>query len=129
MAQRDLKSKISIVHAVKPAVIKTTATGAAVDLYGYESCTFAFIVGTVTDGTHTPKIQHSDTTTSGDFADVPADEQLGTLAAFETDVIQKCGYIGNKRYVRAVVTITDSPATGAAFGVAVIKGDAARLPV
>lgn len=126
--RKDQKSEITVVTAVAPAVIKTTQTSNAIDLQGYSAATVVLHVGTVTDGTHTPKLQESDTTTSGDFTDVAAANLSGTFAALESDTMQRIGYIGRKRYVRVVITVAGSPSTGGAYSACVVRGRPQSLP-
>jgi hypothetical protein len=52
-----------------------SVTGTGVDLQSYESAEVVITVGTITDGTHTPKLQESATSNSG-FTDVAAGDQL-----------------------------------------------------
>ncbi|MFS0739432.1 hypothetical protein ABC365_02285 [Brevundimonas sp. 3P9-tot-E] len=116
MATRDLVSSISPRPSIAPAVHAATVTGEPVDLNGYESATVSIVTGAIAgDGLFTFKLQDSDTTTSGDFEDVgPASEPL--LA----DEGYKAGYVGTKRYVRAVLTKTSG--TSIAAAVTIIRG-------
>lgn len=88
----------------------------------------AFVPGVVTDGTHTPTIEESADGSTG-WATVAAADTVGTLAALATGVVQRVGYIGIKRYIRAKVTVTGSPATGAVMGAMVIRGHARVEPL
>lgn len=93
--------------------------GTGVDLAGCEAITVVFQSGTVTDGTHTPKLQESDDNSS--FTDVAAGDQIGTLGVLVTNVPQAVGYRGVKRYIRPVITSAGTT-TGAIAGAAVIRG-------
>lgn len=120
--RNDFHNSISCVDAVSPAAARTTTTtGAAVDLAGYESVAFAFISGTITDGTHTPKLTECDTV-GGSYTDVAAADQSGTLAAIGSDEVQEVSYIGSKRFVKAVITVTGSPSTGGVYQVTAVRG-------
>ena len=106
------KDTVDFAVAVAPAAIRTsTVTGSAVDLANYSGNSIVINVGTITDGTHTPKLQESDASGSG-YTDIAAADQVGTLAALASSTFQKVSYIGGKRYIRLVVTVTGSPATG-----------------
>jgi hypothetical protein len=72
---------------------------------------FVFLPGAITDGTHTPKLQESDVSGSG-FTDVVAADQIGTLAALAANTVQQVSYIGAKRYVRVVVTVSGATTGG-----------------
>jgi hypothetical protein len=99
---RDLYSNLKQQAGIVPADYSAAQNGASFDLQGYRSLAILFIVGTLTAGTHTPKLQESDDNAA--WTDVAAADQDGTLANLATDTDQMVGYRGNKRYVRAVVT-------------------------
>ena len=82
----------------------------------------------VTAGDFTTKLQESDTTTSGDFADVAAADLLGTFpASLAADSVYKVGYVGTKRYVRTVTT--KNGGTSVAAGIMVVIGHPSDAPV
>jgi hypothetical protein len=120
MTIRDLHNRLDDVTSVAPAVINATATGTGADLAGYRVAEVLFVVGTITDGTHTPKLQESDVVGSG-YTDVAAGDQSGTLAALATNTNQKVSYLGTKRFIRAVVTVA-AGATGGAYSAVVLRG-------
>jgi hypothetical protein len=93
--------------------------GTGVDLAACEAATVVFQVGTVSDGTHTPKIQESNDNAS--FSDVAAGDQVGTLAVLASNVPQAVGYRGAMRYIRPVITSAGTT-TGAIAGAHVIRG-------
>jgi hypothetical protein len=101
--------------SVAPLLRTTSVNGSGVDLANYGGNMFSFVCGANTDGTHTPKLQ--DSADNSTFADVVAADQVGTLSALSANTIQEVCYIGSKRYVRAVITVTGSPATGANIAV------------
>lgn len=117
---KDLKNNLTLVQSIAPAAAKTaTVNGTGVDLQGVESALISFEVGTITDGTHVPKIQESDDNSA--WNDVAAKDQIGTFANLASNTPQSVSYIGMKRYVRPVSTV--SGATSGGFYVAnVIKG-------
>ncbi len=119
---KDMKHKVVFAHSIKPAVIKSTATGDAVDCYGYESVTVIVYSGTVTDGTHTWKLTECDTS-GGSYTDVDAADLLGSFAVVDSshdETFTKVGYIGQKRYIKVVNTVTGSPSTGGPMGAIVM---------
>lgn len=126
---RDLVNKIGAVLALSPAVQAATIKGNAIDLLGFESVAVVVNTGTIAGaGDYTAKLQESDTTTDGDFADVAAGDLLGTLpASLTADGSFKQGYVGHKRYVRVVVT--KNSGTSIAAGAVAILGNAALRPV
>jgi hypothetical protein len=112
--RRDIRSENDFAIAFAPAVHSSTVAVAGVDLQGYEGAEAVIQVGTVTDGTHTPKLQESDDNST--WTDVAAANLNGAFVALASNTVQRVGYIGSKRYIGIVVTVTGSPATGAAYG-------------
>lgn len=123
---RDLQSKIDPVRSVAPGAHTATVNGSGVDLQGFNSAAVVFDPGTITDGTHTPKLQESDDNSA--WSDVAAADQVGTLAALASDTLQKVGYKGVKRYIRAVVTVSGATA-GGVYGAQVVRGNPENAPV
>lgn len=126
---RDLASKIGVVATLAPAVQAATLKGSAVDLRGYDSAAVVINTGAiVADGLYDVKLQESDTTTDGDFSDVVAADLIGDLpAALEASSVYRQGYVGTKRYIRAV--ITKQSGTSIAAGAVVVLGNPALAPV
>src|SRR5262249_9439355 len=107
---RDLKSNVDVAQSLAPAARNASANGTGVDLAGYEAAMVEFSFGAVTDGTHTPKLQDSDDNST--FADVAASGLQGAFVAGTANSVQRVGYVGGKRFVRAVITIAGAT-TGA----------------
>lgn len=120
MALNDARGDQVVSTSLGPAARTASANGTGVDLANVGSATVHFIVGTITDGTHTPKVQESDDNSS--FSDVAAADQVGTLAALASNTNQKVGYIGSKRYIRAVSTVSGAT-TGGVYAAVVVTGD------
>ncbi|WP_236241159.1 hypothetical protein [Streptomyces sp. CC228A] len=119
---------------ILPAAARTTnTTGATVDRMvdegGFRSAMVIVHAGTVTDGTHTVEVQ--DSPNGSDWTAV-ADEYLqGSEPALTTsndEQVHEIGYTGHQRYLRAVVTVSGSPATGGVYGVSVLLGWPRRMP-
>jgi hypothetical protein len=128
---RDIKSNVDAVVSLAPAArTNGTANGTVVDLHGYEGAMVVFSFGAWTDGTHMPSVQHSDDGVT--FYAVDADDLQGTLSAMSSiagqNAVQRIGYIGSKRYLRAVL-VTASATTGALSGANVLRGHPALAPV
>jgi len=126
---RDIVHTIGTVQALAPAVLSATTTGAVLDLLGFESAALVINTGAIVgSGDFTPKLQESDTTTSGDFTDVAASALQGAFpASLTADSVVKVGYAGFKRYVRLVTT--KNGGTSIAAGAVLVKGHAAKRPV
>lgn len=119
---RDLASNLGVSLALSPAVQSATIKGNAIDLLGSNSAMLVINTGAIaSSGDFTAKLQESDTTTDGDFTDVPAAKLVGTLpASLTADSSVKQGYIGSKRYIRPV--LTKNGGTSIAAGAVVVKG-------
>ncbi|WP_028748018.1 hypothetical protein [Rhizobium mesoamericanum] len=126
---RDLAHSLGIVQAVAPAVITASNTSAAIDLLGFDSAAIIVSTGAIAgSGNFTPKIQESDTTTSGDFTDVAAADLTNALpSVLLASSTAKTSYLGNKRYIRSVLTLNSG--TSIAADVLVVKGNATKRPV
>ena len=126
---RDIVHNFGAVQALAPAVLAATTTGPAIDLLGFESAALVINTGAIVSaGDFTAKLQESDTTTSGDFANVADTALQGEFpASLEADSVVKVGYVGFKRYVRLVVT--KNGGTSIAAGAVLVKGHAAQRPV
>jgi len=126
----DLKSNVDVVQSLAPATRNAASNGSAVDLQGYYAAMVVFSVGAVTDGTHTPKVQEAPddgTGNPGVWTDVASADLDGTLANLSANSVQRVGYKGTKRFIRAVVT--SSGVTGAAYSAEVVRGRPAASPV
>lgn len=131
MTTRDLKNNIDVLTSLDPKAYTSSTNGASADLRGFESAVVAFVVGTVTDGTHTPKVQEAPDDGSGSpgtFTDVAAADLQGTFANLADDTNQRVGYIGGQRHLRAVLTVSGA-STGAEVAAVVIRGNADQRPV
>lgn len=124
--KRDLVSLIAVGASLAAAARTASANGTGVDLAGYGSAAVVFASGTITDGTHTPSLEESNDNST--FTAVAAADMTGTLAALASNTIQEVGYIGTKRYIRAVVTVSGSPSTGGVYNALVVRGNASKQP-
>lgn len=122
----DIKQTQDVQNSLAPAARTASANGSGVDLANFASATVAFVVGTITDGTHTPSVEESDDNTT--FTAVAAADLIGSLAALASNTNQRVGYRGSKRYVRAVSTVAGAT-TGGVYAGVVIRGDARKQPV
>ena len=128
---RDMSHNIGPVLSLSPAARTASANGTAVDLLGFGEAAVLVTIGTWTDGTHTPKLQESDNGNSG-WTDVAAGDLIGGFSVVNSagggNAVQRVSYIGNKRYIRAVLTVA-SATNGAFAGVLVVRGNPASAPV
>lgn len=126
---KDQVKEISVASTLLPNVRVETASGATVDLAGYNAATFVFHVGTITDGTFT--VDAEDSPDGSNWTNIDSAYLSGTFTAATAsadDTIQEVGYVGAQRYVRANIVVTGSPSTGGAVGISVIRGNPRTLP-
>lgn len=125
---RDIAPNIAVVQAVAPAVLSATNTSAAIDLLGFDSAAVVINTGAIVSaGDFTAKLTECDTS-GGTYTDVAAANLVGTFpASLEADSVVKVGYIGNKRYLKTV--ITKNGGTSIAAGAVIVKGHPANVPV
>lgn len=136
---KDLKNEIQVAFGISATLSGTTpAKGNIIDKSGYESITFAFQTGTVTDaGTASGfacEIQESDSTADTGFTAVADADLIGLESAltvtddtYDDKPVGAIGYKGSKRYVRCVWTGTTG--TNATINGIVIKGHPSLAPV
>jgi hypothetical protein len=126
---QDILSDLNLTRGALQTLSGTTPNNSAlIDVRGYNALTAYLLNGTITDAGDangfTMKLQHSDTTVAGDFADVPAGNVSGTVAVTSDAADDVIGgairYTGNKRYVRAVLTGTTG--TNAIVSVLFVRG-------
>lgn len=129
MTIQNLGGKTTAIQMHACAVVSATGAGnvATIDLLPYEGdMTFTLDHAAAGSGvTMTAKIQHSNTTTSGDFVDV-------TGGAFAAAAANTAGFSsitintdGMRRYARVLFTVSGGSGTGAASVVA--RGSAKYL--
>jgi len=117
--RKDSYSNVFAVASLAPAVQAATLKGSTVDTKGFATALMIVNTGAIVGaGDYVVTMQHSDTTTDGDFTDVPAADRIGSLpATLIASTVYRQAYIGKERYVRAVITKTGgtSIAAGAVF--------------
>lgn len=104
----DLMNNIHPVVAAAPQVLTddSSVVSGAIDLQGYESCTFVILLGTLadSDAEWTVTVKEGDTNSQGSHTAVADVDLIGTeaLAGFTYGADSECrkiGYKGGKRYV------------------------------
>ena len=124
---RDIVSNIGVSQAVAPAVLTATNTSAGIDLLGFNAAAVVINTGALVGAAvFVPKLQESDDNST--FTDVAAADLVGTFpASLAATSIYKVGYVGNKRYVRTVLTL--SSGTSLAVSAEIVKSRALKRPV
>lgn len=123
---RDLMNNIHPLVAVAPQSVGdgSSLVSAAIDLSGYESCTFIIMLGALgdADATWTVTVHEGDTDTQADHTAVADIDLIGTeaLAGFQFDDDSSCkkiGYKGGERYVSIEIDNVTANASAALIGV------------
>lgn len=125
MIRRDLKNNVAVDQSLAPAARTAAANGSTSDLRGFRGATAILSLGLWTNGTFLVSLEESDN--DSDWSAVASADLLGAFVtvsdATNDNGNQRVGYIGIKRYLRAVVAQSDSPApgTGLVLGVEIVK--------
>lgn len=132
MSVRDLYNNLKAVVAINPTTGKDNLAGSLIDLQGFGGALVVVQSGTITDGTFTFELRHGNASDGSDLAAVPDEDLLGTEPVFgatDDNKVVQFGYIGTKRYIKLVATVSGSPSTGGTLGAIVIKGFPRHAPV
>lgn len=129
---KSIKDTHDVAVSLNPKARTATATGSAVDLKGYESALVVIDIGLLSDGATASwafKVQHSG---PGAWADVGSAYYDGAFTAVATsgadNTTQRQAYIGERRYIRVVQTLTGSASTGLVSGALVVRNRKRHLP-
>lgn len=122
----DLRNNIDAVTSAVPVVRNATVNGTGVDLGDFNAAVVIFQAGAITDGTHVPSVQES--VDNSVWTNTAAADLEGALANITTNSIQRIGYKGTRRFIRAVVTVTPG-ATGGVYGAIVLRSAGRHLPL
>lgn len=107
--RKDIHHNSTALASLVPAVHAATLKGGYVDRQGFDSAELIVTTGAIVSaGDYVMSIEESDTTTDGDFDPVAAADLLGDAlpATLAASTVYMLGYIGKKRYIRAVITKT-----------------------
>ena len=141
---QDLKNNIGVVQSLAPAERGSDANGTGVDLQGFESATVVIDMGAegiTLSSTNKIEIELEHSDDNSTFTDVTSSADVigatpdssGVIATFddpaEAPAIASVGYIGGKRYIRAVANFSGTHGTATPMSVSVIKGHARKNPV
>ena len=111
-------NEIDALVALSPAAYTATTNGSSLDLLGYhQGATFVVVTGTITDGTHTISLEHSDDGTN--WSAVSSSDIEGTapqIGSTDDNKTFKFRYNGGKRYVRAKTTVSGAT-NGGIYGI------------
>ena len=104
---RDIKNNLDGVSSIDPASYTASTNGSGVDVRDFDGVMVVFQAGTADTGngdeTYAPNVEESDDNSS--FSAVAASDLEGALVNMTANSVQRAGYKGAKRYVRAVLTL------------------------
>ena len=141
---RDLNNNIGVVQSLAPAARSSDADGTGVDLQGFESATIVIDMGAegiTLSSTNKIEIELEHSDDNSTFTDVTSSADVigatpdsnGVIATFddvaEAPAVSTVGYIGGKRYIRAVANFSGTHGSATPLAVSVIKGHARSNPV
>lgn len=135
----EIRANFNLKPSIAPAApvtATTKGTGVDLSLNGVdEEASVIINLGAYTDGTHTISVQESDDDVDGDYANVDVSQlgadsgvlnaTTGVLLVNSSGGAQKVQcvtYIGSKRWLRVVDTVTGSPSTGLALSAVIVFG-------
>lgn len=117
MSMKAIKDLYDVNNMIAPKAISATTTSSALDLALAIENAIVIAPGVWTDGTHTFSLTESaDNTTYSAVAAADIVGSLNPVSSTASAVVQKVSYIGNKRYVKVIDTVT-AVTTGALIGV------------
>jgi len=120
---------ISPAISLAPAARTANEAGAAVDLAGFYGALVVIETGAITDGTHTFELQES--ADGSNWAPVADTDLLGTepvVKAGDENKVFSVGYLGDKRYIRVAVNVSDA-SNGGVYSAVVLRGFPRHAPV
>ena len=104
---RDIKNNLDAVGSIDPASITASTNGSGVDLRDFDGVMVVFQAGTADTGnadeTYTPSVEESDDNSV--YSAVAASDLEGALVNMTANSVQRVGYKGAKRYIRAVLIL------------------------
>lgn len=136
MANTENESTILIKKSLNVAVVddvESPIVGDILSLHGFESVTFIFRSGDVTDGAFRGRLYHSDVSDFSVCVLVP-DSELSmpqadiTFDNTKSQYVYQVGYYGYKPYIRAYIIGEGVLITGGVFSGEVILGDPRTAP-
>ena len=126
----DLKNNLDAVESIGPDNHTSSINGAGVDLQNFHSAMIVFHGNNgdfgSSDEVYTPKMQ--DSPDNSVWTDVVAGELEGAFSDLRTTEVQRVGYKGMERYVRAVLTLAGTTPIIDASAL-VIRGNPRKAPV
>lgn len=143
MGMRDIVNRVGPVTSIAPQAANATQNGTGVDLLGFAAAAFILTLGAVTGTTPTATVKFQESDDNTTFTDIAVTDLDGgvalgvgaagnnsiALAAANASTKQKVGYLGNKRYVRAIISAIAGTTPVFNIAVDVVRGRPDFQPV
>jgi hypothetical protein len=135
---RDLYHNVLVTQHFNPAVSSVTRTSTAIDLQGFNSANVVFCIGQSADTLSgavywTLKLQHSDDDSLYNDVTLADLNNSALTVVINSSALDRTaygfGYIGNKRYLKAIATPTGTHTNGTPIGMIAMRNAAAYSPV
>lgn len=128
-AYSNLLVKNTLTPAARTASVNGTSVDRAEDSSMFQDALVVIAVGTVTDGTHTFEVQHSDDNSSwAAVADADLQGAEPVVITTNDETVYEIGYKGLKRYLRVATTVATAT-TGGLYGASVVLANPRVAPV
>lgn len=138
---KDLYNNLEVVSVLDPIAVTATATHTDIDLQGFNSCLLLVAAGldagTGLSANHKFVFTLQDSADGTTYADVETADMLDltvasgvvlTIDALDEDnTLYKIGYVGGKRYLQLVYTVTGT--VSMPLGITLVKGNPEVSPV
>ncbi|MCL6733295.1 hypothetical protein [Streptomyces neyagawaensis] len=130
---KDAYNSLLVKNSLTPAARTASANGTSVDRASsgslFQDAMVVIPVGTVTDGTHTFEVQHSDDNSSwAAVADAYLQGSEPAVTSSTDETVYEIGYKGAKRYLRVAVTVA-SATTGGLYSAQIVLANPRVAPV
>lgn len=123
--KQDLHNNVSVTQSIAAVSVGGGVTGSSIDLQNKESLDIQLNVGSGSgDGDYSVDIQESDD--DSNWSSVSADDLEGSFTSnidSGSDLLERVGYLGSKRYVRVVINENSTGTTAPIAAVNLVAGD------
>ena len=123
---RDLANKLDAVTSIAPQTASGGVNGTGVDLKGCDSVMFAVGVGSITGAAGDAAVTIEESDDNSAWAAAAAKDVSRSASGLVADTATQIGYIGSKRYARAVFDLGGE--TNVQISAVAIRGHLARAP-
>ena len=127
---RDMKNNLDGISSIDPASYTATTNGSGIDLHNFDGALVVFQAGAADTGNgdeiYIPSVEESDD--NANYSAVAALDLEGSLIPMTGNSLQRIGYKGARRYIRASLTLGGTTPSIAASAL-VVRGFPHQAPV